>query len=168
MDWQSMNSAPKDGREVLLQVELRAGVTGKCLVGHYMPGGHCIEDHPPIDAGWYFWNGCMFDKASEPVKWCELPPEKTSATTVQQMDTQAAIAHLKTEGFDVYEAVPAISEMTDAQLKEWRIKIVAWGQDIRHRQAHLSDEIHREIERRDAHSSCDGTRTAERSEGPGQ
>ncbi|WP_269581881.1 hypothetical protein [Roseibium sp. Sym1] len=79
MQWQTMDTAPKDGREVLLEVEQRAGIPGKCLVGHYMPVGHYIEDHPPISEGWYFWNGCMFDRASKPVKWCELPPTSETA-----------------------------------------------------------------------------------------
>ena len=71
-----METAPLDGREVLLQVELRAGVPGKFLVGHYMEGGNCIEDHPPIAQGWYFWNGVMFDTASKPVGWLPLPDSK--------------------------------------------------------------------------------------------
>jgi len=74
--WRSMTEAPRDGTEVLLQVESRAGMPGKCLVGHWMPGGHCIDDHPPIDAGWYFWNGCMFERASKPVAWAPLPKER--------------------------------------------------------------------------------------------
>lgn len=72
-EWQPIETAPKDGRELILQVKLRAGIPGKCLVGHYMPGGHCISDHPPIDDGWYFWNGCYFDKAAEPILWMPLP-----------------------------------------------------------------------------------------------
>ena len=71
--WRTMESAPRDGTEVLLQVEYRAGISGKCLVGHYLPGGHCIEDHPSIDEGWYFWNNCMFDKASKPIAWMLIP-----------------------------------------------------------------------------------------------
>ncbi len=74
-----MDSAPKDGTEVLLRVKLRAGIPGKWLVGHYMAGGHCIDDHPPIDRGWYFWNGCMFDKASEPIAWLPLPEDAKEA-----------------------------------------------------------------------------------------
>lgn len=74
-DWRSMDTAPLDGREVLLQVELRAGMPGRCLVGHYMPGGHCIEDHPPIAQGWYFWDGREFDLASKPTGWLALPPD---------------------------------------------------------------------------------------------
>jgi NTP pyrophosphatase (non-canonical NTP hydrolase) len=73
-----MDNAPTDGTEVLLLVESRAGIPGKYLVGHYMPGGHCIEDHPAIDEGWYFWNGCMFDMASKPIGWRELPETETS------------------------------------------------------------------------------------------
>jgi hypothetical protein len=76
LKWRSMKTVPKDGREVLLKVESRAGIDGKCLVGHYMPGGHCIEDHPPIDEGWYFWNGCNFDLASKPIAWMALPKEE--------------------------------------------------------------------------------------------
>jgi hypothetical protein len=77
-EWKSMESAPKDGTEVLLLVKARAGIRGKCLVGHWMPGGYCIEDHPAIDEGWYFWNGCMFDLASVPLLWMPLPPAPTT------------------------------------------------------------------------------------------
>lgn len=70
--WQPMATAPKD-RELILFVERRAGIPHRMLVGHYMPGGHCIEDHPAIDEGWYFWNGCMFDKSSKPLFWMPLP-----------------------------------------------------------------------------------------------
>ena len=76
--WQPIETAPKDGTEVLLAVGLRAGIPGTCLVGHYMKGGHCIEDHPPINAGWYFWNGCMFDEASKPTHWMPLPEVPTA------------------------------------------------------------------------------------------
>jgi hypothetical protein len=72
-EWRPIETVPKDSREVLLKVKECAGVPDGCLVGHYMEGGHCIEDHPPIAEGWYFWNGCYFDKASEPVEWCPLP-----------------------------------------------------------------------------------------------
>lgn len=74
--WQPIETMPpefKDGREVLLMVELRAGIPHQSLVGHWMPGGYCIEDHPPIGQGWYFWNGCMFDHASKPTHWQPLP-----------------------------------------------------------------------------------------------
>jgi hypothetical protein len=71
--WMPIETAPKDGSEVLLMVKSRAGIKKGFLVGHYMGGGHCIEDHPPIDSGWYFWNGRMFDKESEPTHWMPLP-----------------------------------------------------------------------------------------------
>ena len=72
-EWQPIATAPKDGREVLLLVERRAGVRHGMLVGHYMPGGYCIEDHPAIDEGWYFWSGSMFDYAAKPTHWMPLP-----------------------------------------------------------------------------------------------
>lgn len=72
-EWQPMETAPKDGTEILLKVERRAGASGCKLVGHYMPGGFCIEDHPAIEEGWYFWSGSMFDLASNPIEWMPLP-----------------------------------------------------------------------------------------------
>ena len=75
--WEKMDTAPTDGREVILMVESRAGIPHKCLVGHYMEGGHCIEDHPPISEGWYFWNGCSFDRAAKPIRWMPLPEQPT-------------------------------------------------------------------------------------------
>ena len=74
--WQSIETAPLDGREVLLRVKARAGIQGKCLVGHFMQGGHCVEDHPAIARGWYFWNGSMFDQAADPTDWMELPADE--------------------------------------------------------------------------------------------
>lgn len=77
--WELMDTAPKDGTEVLLIVKSRVGMPHGKLVGHYMGGGHCISDHPPIDEGWYFWNGCMFDRASEPLMWMPLPEASQEA-----------------------------------------------------------------------------------------
>jgi hypothetical protein len=82
--WQRMITAPRDGSEILIAVESRAGIPGKMLVGHYMPGGHCIEDHPAIDEGWYFWNGSMFDKASKPLWWMPLPEPPTGKMTLEE------------------------------------------------------------------------------------
>jgi hypothetical protein len=62
---------PKDGSEVILRVK-RAGVTGS-VVAHYMPGGYCIEDHPAIEEGWYFWNKSYFDLAPNPTHYQLLP-----------------------------------------------------------------------------------------------
>ena len=73
--WQPMDSVPKDGTEILLKVEFRANISGKCLVGHYMPEGSYCDEHPPIAEGWYFWNGYMFDKASKPTHWMKLPDD---------------------------------------------------------------------------------------------
>jgi hypothetical protein len=73
LKWKPISTAPKNGVELLLTVKSRAGIPRGILVGHYMAGGHCVEDHPPIAEGWYFWNGCMFDKAAEPVAWMPVP-----------------------------------------------------------------------------------------------
>jgi hypothetical protein len=78
-DWQPIETAPLDGREVLLRVKYRAGIPGGKLVGHFMQGGHCIEDHPAIARGWYFWSGRMFDEAAEPTHWMELPTDDPTA-----------------------------------------------------------------------------------------
>lgn len=78
--WLPIESAPKDGTEVLLMVERRAGIRWQMLVGHYMPGGFCIEDHPAIDEGWYFWSGSMFDRASKPTHWQPLPTPPETVT----------------------------------------------------------------------------------------
>lgn len=72
-EWRSMDTAPLDGREVILRVKMRAGIPFGILVGHFMGGGHCIEDHPPIARGWYFWTGRVFDEAAEPIEWMPLP-----------------------------------------------------------------------------------------------
>lgn len=86
--WQPIETAPKDGREVLLAVKMRAGIPYGLLVGHFMPGGHCIDDHPPIDRGWYFWSGCMFDMASEPTHWQPLPEHPARLTTAKATEDQ--------------------------------------------------------------------------------
>lgn len=93
--WRPMDTAPKDGREILLKVEQRAGIPGKCLVGHWMRGGHCIEDHPPIEAGWYFWTGRMFDAPSKPVGWRPLSEEDTAAELDKlRTDFRAALENM--------------------------------------------------------------------------
>lgn len=87
--YRPMETAPKDGREVLLLVKLRAGIRGRQLVGHYLPGGFTIEDHPAIAGGWYFWNGCMFDRAAEPIGWAPLPVIPESHRSPAKTETPA-------------------------------------------------------------------------------
>lgn len=94
--WQPMETAPKNGTEILIEVEWRAGIRGKCLVGHYMAGGNCIEDHPPIDAGWYFWNGCTFDRAAKPVRWMHIPPAQAVDLAMPIAMIDRALGHLST------------------------------------------------------------------------
>lgn len=72
--WQPISTAPKDGTELLLFVKNRAGLPG-CLVAHYQPGGHCIQDHPEIAEGWYFFSGRQFDLATQPTHWMPLPSD---------------------------------------------------------------------------------------------
>jgi hypothetical protein len=132
-DLKPMSSAPNDGREILLQVKARAGMPGKFLVGHWMQGGHCIEDHPPIKEGWYFWNGQMFDKAAEPIAWTDLPeaqPAKYECTLEEYGLTfyeGAYLRHLKTGETGVLRAprsekhpmLHVISDSTGAE-KNWK------------------------------------------------
>lgn len=49
-DWASLESAPKDGRDV----EVLNSQTGETRMAHYMD--RAPEDHPPIDPGWYTWD----------------------------------------------------------------------------------------------------------------
>jgi len=101
-----MSSAPKDGTEVVLWVKLRAGIPHCCLVGHYMPGGHCIEDHPAIDEGWYFWNGCMFDRAAEPIAWMPLPaaPDATVPPRPQEAPLTDIVGQMSIAAFQAEHA----------------------------------------------------------------
>lgn len=69
--WQSIETAPKDGTEVLVRCSNRAGLAGT-VVAHYM--AVAPEDHPPIDCGWYYWNGGMFNTVAKPTHWRPLPP----------------------------------------------------------------------------------------------
>lgn len=64
MSWQTMDTAPKDGTEVILRDAHMVRV-----LAHYMAGGFCIEDHPAINAGWYFWDGYMFNNSFKPLAW---------------------------------------------------------------------------------------------------
>jgi len=71
MSWQPIATAPKSG-EVLVWVK-RAGCMS-VLVAHQMASGHSIEDHPPIDGGWYYWTGHQFTPlAVQPTHWIPLP-----------------------------------------------------------------------------------------------
>ena len=83
--WRPIETAAKDGgKEVLLRVKMRAGIPGGLLVGHWMDGGFTVgDDHPAIAGGWYFWNGRMFDKASEPTHWMPLPSPPEPETEVE-------------------------------------------------------------------------------------
>ena len=62
--WQPIETAPKDGEQIILR-----NASWNRVLAHWMPGGHCIEDHPPIDAGWYFWTGKQYDVFKNPEVW---------------------------------------------------------------------------------------------------
>lgn len=107
--WHPMETAPKDGTEVILR-----NVSWNRALAHYMPGGHCIEDHPPIDAGWYFWNGRIHDVFTSPVQWRSIvqqdQPEPSPDTEQQRRDAELALDLLETlfseweEGTPCYES----------------------------------------------------------------
>jgi hypothetical protein len=67
--WQDIATAPKDGTEILVRCQNRAGLPGT-VVAHF---ASWIEDHPPIDAAFYFWNGGQFTPATKPTHWTPLP-----------------------------------------------------------------------------------------------
>lgn len=71
-EWQPIASAPKDGTEIILKVKSRAGIPKKFLIGHWASG---CNDYQAIKGGWYFWNGCLFDDAAEPLEWLPLPED---------------------------------------------------------------------------------------------
>lgn len=58
--WQPMSTAPRDGT----MLDLRF-VHGRSVVGHWLPGGHCIEDHQPVAAGWYYWERTYWNSVAE-------------------------------------------------------------------------------------------------------
>jgi len=72
VEWRSIETAPKDGTNVLICCT-KPHIGTRMVVAHYMPGGHCIEDHPPIDEGWYYNRGSMFDLFVYPTHWMPLP-----------------------------------------------------------------------------------------------
>jgi len=46
-----------------------------------------------------------------------------------------ALAVIKAAGFVVYEKLPDFSKMDEQELNHWRVKMNAWGADMRHEQA---------------------------------
>lgn len=64
------NAGPKNKGYVLL-----VDGNGHKVLAHWQPGGHCIEDHPPIDRGWYYWNGREFDVFRNPTAWMPVSEE---------------------------------------------------------------------------------------------
>lgn len=62
--WWPMDRAPKEERYVILRNSNMHQV-----LAHWMDGGTFSEDHPPIEAGWYFFNGRLNDLFRDPVQW---------------------------------------------------------------------------------------------------
>lgn len=75
-----VNGEPRHG-EFLIRFKqpatYRRAERVRVVVAHWMPGGHCIEDHPPIARGWYYDNGGeVIQFATEtPMDWAPLPEE---------------------------------------------------------------------------------------------
>lgn len=63
--------------------------------------------------------------------------------------TKIAIAYLKTQGYDIYEGMPDVTNMSQIDLDHWRHKANAWGVDIAHGQQALVERVRVEIERRE-------------------
>jgi hypothetical protein len=76
-EWKPIETAEKKpGKEVLLLIKRNDFSTPMtAYVGHWMEGGHCVGDHPPIAQGWYYWNGFNFNTVL-PTHWMPLPPTK--------------------------------------------------------------------------------------------
>lgn len=72
--WQPISTAPKDGGEVILR-----NANWNRVLAHWMPGGHCIEDHPPIDAGWYYWSGNSYNIFDKPLHWMPIHAGPTAS-----------------------------------------------------------------------------------------
>lgn len=66
--WKSCDSPPNNPRDVRLVTH-----AGQYMEAHYLTGGHCIEDHPPVEAGWYHWTGTYYDQVPNPAKWMDIP-----------------------------------------------------------------------------------------------
>lgn len=77
VQWRPMEDAPKDGTEVIIETPNIVRV-----LAHYQPGGFCIEDHPAIDEGWYFWNGHMFARLNGAARWRPASGEPSGAEAV--------------------------------------------------------------------------------------
>lgn len=67
--WQPITTAPKDGTEILVRCQNRAGLPGT-VVAHFCSW---VEDHPPIAETFYFWDGVQFKEAVKPTHWMPLP-----------------------------------------------------------------------------------------------
>ena len=110
--WQDIETAPRDGREVILAVKTRAGIQHGLLVAHYMGGGH-----PPIDAGWYFSNGhMMFDHAFKPTHWMPLPNHSQWVPVPEGWQAQKQHAPVS----PLNEACAAIGAEADAEIARLR------------------------------------------------
>lgn len=62
--------------------------------------------------------------------------------------TRDAIDHLKASGFEIYEGVPKWADLSIDELANWRVKISAWGTDMRHAQINHAEAIDAELDRR--------------------
>ena len=64
--------------------------------------------------------------------------------------TKRAINYLKSKGYEIYEGLPTLSDLSDLELQQWRTKISAWGTDMDHARQHHSKAIRAEINRRES------------------
>ena len=80
--WRPMDTAPKDGTEVLLYCPGEAG-TGRPLVGHYTQGGG--EEQPRFGPAWFVWTGFSFrELPGAPSAWAPIPPLAEARSMTRQ------------------------------------------------------------------------------------
>lgn len=70
-EWRPIETAPKDGTEVLL-FGIRANIPNRIVVGHYTQGGG--DEQPRFGPDWFHYNGSYFSTCQNPTHWRPLPP----------------------------------------------------------------------------------------------
>lgn len=71
MNWQPIETAPRDATEIIARVPNRAGCRGVLIV-HFAQGGG--EDQPRFGPDWFYWTGYGFQHLDPPpTEWMPIP-----------------------------------------------------------------------------------------------